>query len=156
VSLDNLVGRTLERVEADRAGIARMLAAAERNFVDAGLAALSPENRFDAAYKAILQCAMVALRANGFRTLTSKAGHHQTALQTLPLTIGLAKDRLILLDALRKQRNLADYEGEPVTAQSVTECLAQARGLLADVKAWLKTHKPNLAGDGARAWGNGA
>lgn len=44
----------------------------------------------------------VALRANGYRALTSQAGHHQEALQTLPLTIGLAKDRMILLDALRK------------------------------------------------------
>ena len=149
MSLDNLVGRTLERAEPERAGIARMLAAAERNIADASLAALSAENRFDAAYKAILQCAMVALRANGYRTLTSQAGHHQTALQTLPLTIGLAKDRMILLDALRKQRNLADYEGEPVTAQSVGECLAQAQRLLADVKAWLKTNKPGLAGRGA-------
>lgn len=149
MSLDNLVGRTLERAEPERAGIARMLAAAERNIADASLAALSAENRFDAAYKAILQCAMVALRANGFRTLTSQAGHHRTALQTLPLTIGLAKDRMILLDALRKQRNLADYEGEPVTAQSVAECLAQAQRLLADVKAWLKANKPGLAGKGA-------
>ena len=91
MSLDNLVGRTLERVAPERAGIARMLAAAERNLADARLAALSAENRFDAAYKAIMQCAMLALRANGFRTLTSQAGHHQTALQTLPLTIGLGK-----------------------------------------------------------------
>jgi hypothetical protein len=59
--LDNLVGRTLERVVPERAGIARMLAAAERNLADARLPALSAENRFDAAYKAILQCAMVAL-----------------------------------------------------------------------------------------------
>lgn len=102
MSLDNLVGRTLERVEPERAGIARMLAAAERNIADAGLAALSVENRFDAAYKAILQCAMV--------------------------------------------RNLADYEGEPVTEQSAAECLAQARQLLADVKGWLKANKPALAG----------
>ena len=144
MSLDNLVGRTLERVAPERAGIARMLAAAERNLADARLAGLSPENRFDAAYKAIMQCAMLALRANGFRTLTSQAGHHQTALQTLPLTIGLAKDRMILLDALRKQRNLADYEGDPVTAKTVAESLAQAEQLLADVKAWLKANKPEL------------
>jgi len=51
---------------------------------------------------------------------------------------------MILLDALRKQRNLADYEGEPVTAQTVAECLAQAEQLLADVKAWLKANKPEL------------
>lgn len=147
MSLDNLVGRTLERVAPERAGIARMLAAAERNLADARLAALSAENRFDAAYKAIMQCAMLALRANGFRTLTSQAGHHQTALQTLPLTIGLAKDRMILLDALRKQRNLADYEGDPVTAKTVAESLAQAERLLADVKAWLKGNKPELTAE---------
>ena len=147
MSLDNLVGRTLERVAPERAGIARMLAAAERNLTDARLAALSAENRFDAAYKAIMQCAMLALRANGFRTLTSQAGHHQTALQTLPLTIGLAKERMILLDALRKQRNLADYEGDPVTAKTVAESLAQAERLIADVKAWLKANKPELTAE---------
>lgn len=147
MSLDNLAGRTLERVAPEGAGIARMLAAAERNLADARLAALSAENRFDAAYKAIMQCAMLALRANGFRTLTSQAGHHQTALQTLPLTIGLAKDRMILLDALRKQRNLADYEGDPVTAKAVAESLAQAERLLADVKAWLRANKPELVAE---------
>ena len=144
MSLENLLGRSLERVEPERAGIARMLAAAERNLADAQLAGLSAENRFDAAYKAIMQSAMAALRANGYRTLTSQPGHHQTALQTLPLTIGLANDRMILLDGLRKQRNLADYEGEPVTAQTVTECLAQAKRLVADVRTWIATNKPGL------------
>ena len=145
MSLENLLGRSLERVAPDRAGIARMLAAAERNLADAQLAALSAENRFDAAYKAIMQCAMAALRANGYRTLTSQPGHHQTALQTLPLTISLASERMVLLDALRKQRNLADYEGNPVTVQTVAECLAQARRLLTDVKAWLVKNKPELS-----------
>lgn len=144
MSLENLLGRSLERVAPDREGIARMLAAAERNLADAQLAGLSAENRFDAAYKAIMQSAMAALRANSYRTLTSRPGHHQTTLQTLPLTIGLANDRMILLDGLRKQRNLADYEGEPVTAQTVAECLAQAKRLLADVKAWIAANKPEL------------
>ena len=99
---------------------------------------------FDAAYKAIMQCAMIGLRANGYRTLTSRPGHHQTALQTLPLTIGLPTERMIVLDALRKQRNLADYEGDPVTLQTDADCLAQAEQLLADVKAWLAANKPEL------------
>ena len=145
MSLENLLGRSLERVAPERAGIARMLAAAERNVADAQLAGLSAENKFDAAYKAFMQCAMIALRANGYRTLTSRPGHHQTALQTLPLTIALANERMIVLDALRKQRNLADYEGDPVTAQTVVDCLAQARQLLADVKAWLAANKPELS-----------
>ncbi len=91
-----------------------------------------------------MQCAMVALRANGYRTLTSQPGHHQTALQSLPITIGLSKERMIVLDALRKQRNLADYEGNPVAAGTVGECIAEAKRLHADVKAWLKSHKPEL------------
>ncbi len=108
MSLKNLVGRSLEAVAPDRPAILRLLAAAERNLSDARLAEVSAENRFDAAYKAIMQCAMVALQANGDRTLTSQPGHHQTALHTLPLTIGLPNPRMIVLDALRKQRNLAD------------------------------------------------
>lgn len=144
MSLENLLGRSLERVAPERAGIARMLAAAERNLADAQLAGLSAENRFDAAYKSIMQSAMAALRANGYRTLTSQPGHHQTVLQTLPITIGLANDRMILLDGLRKQRNLANYEGEPVTAQTVTECLAQAKRLVADVRTWIAANKPGL------------
>jgi len=57
--------------------------------------------------------AMVALHANGYRTLKSKPGHHQTAIQTaiqtLPLTVGLAQPKVIVLDALRKQRKSRLY-----------------------------------------------
>ena len=142
MSLQNLVGRSLETVAPDPAAIARLLTAVGRNLTDAKLAGLSAENRFDASYKAIMQCAMVALQANGYRTLTSQPGHHQTALQTLPLTIGLPTERLIVLDALRKQRNLADYQGDSVPAQTAAECFGQAQQLLADVKAWLAAYKP--------------
>ena len=145
MSLQNLVGRSLEAVAPDRAAIARLFAAAERNLVDAQLTGLSSENRFDASYKAIMQCAMAALHASGYRTLTSQPGHHQTALQTLPLTIGLPNERLIVLDALRKQRNLADYQGDSVPEQTAAECFGQAQKLLAAVKAWLAAHKPKLA-----------
>jgi len=144
MSLSNLLGLSLEAVAPDRSAIARLLAAADRNIADSRLTGLSAENQFDAAYKAIMQCAMIALHANGYRTLTSKPGHHQTAMQTLPLTIGLANDRMIVLDALRKQRNLSDYEGEPVTGQTVAECKKEATQLLADVKSWLGINRPAL------------
>lgn len=82
---------------ADKGLVARLLAAAQRNVADARLPGLSSENRFDAAYKAIMQLAMVALNANGFRTLTSKPGHHQTAIQTLPASVGLPQPKVIVL-----------------------------------------------------------
>ena len=52
-------------------GMQRLLAAAARNLHDAQLVQLSPENRFDAAYKCIMQCAMLGLWARGYRTSTS-------------------------------------------------------------------------------------
>ena len=57
MSLQNLLGRSLESVAPDRTAIGRLLAAAARNLADAQLAGLSAETRFDASYKAIMQCA---------------------------------------------------------------------------------------------------
>lgn len=142
MTLQNLLGISLEAIEPDRAQVMRLQAAAERNLTDARLAGLSNENRFDAAYKAIMQLAMLALHANGFRPLTSRPGHHQPAIQTLSQTIGLPVGRMIVLDALRKQRNLSDYSGDVVPMSAVDECFDSAAALMADVKAWLVTNKP--------------
>lgn len=144
MTLQNLVGISLDAVQPGREQIAKLLLAAQRNLADAQLAALSNENRFDAAYKAIMQLAMVALHANGYRTLTSRPGHHQTAIQTLPETIGLEKPRVIVLDALRKQRNLSDYSGDIVSDAAVNECINSARVLQTAVENWLRNTKPEL------------
>ena len=61
MTLQNLLGVSLAAVAPDRASVARLLAAATRNIADAKLAALSAENRFDAAYKAIMQLSIIAL-----------------------------------------------------------------------------------------------
>lgn len=125
-------------------GVQRLLAAAVRNLADAQLAQLSAENRFDAAYKCIMQCAMLGLWARGYRTSTSQPGHHQTALQALPLTMGLPNDIIIVVDALRKQRNLNDYEGDPISDAVVRECLNQADALLTHTRGFLQTQFPDL------------
>jgi len=144
VTLKNLLGISLDSVAPDREQIGKLLAAAERNIADAQLEGLSAENRFDAAYKAIMQLAMTALNANGYRTLTSKPGHHQTAIQTLTTSVGLPAEDVIVLDALRKQRNLSDYSGDLVSQEAVVECLASATALRARVRAWLKANRPDL------------
>lgn len=144
MTLQNLLGISLDAVTPNRATVARLLAAAERNLADASLSALSAENRFDAAYKAIMQSAMVALHANGYRTLTSRPGHHQTAIQSLTHTIGLPADAVIVLDALRKQRNLSDYDGDPVSEKVVSDCIASAHALVKQVRDWLKQQRPDL------------
>ena len=145
MTLANLlkINRLQEFVPAAE-GIQLLLAAAARNLKDARLTGLSTDNRFDAAYKTIMQCAMIGLWANGYRTSTNQPGHHQTVLQALPLTLGLPADSVIVFDALRKQRNVNDYEGDPVTEAAVTECVHQAEQLLNHTRQWLKKNKPEL------------
>ena len=144
MSLKNLVGVSLDVITPDKAQVAHLLAAARRNIADAQLAGLSCENRFDAAYKAVMQLAMAGLHANGYRTLTSKPGHHQTTLQTLPLSVGLAPEAVWPLDALCKQRHLADYSGDTVPESAAAACLQSARMLQQHVRDWLRAHHPEL------------
>ena len=141
MTLDNLIGISLELVEPDVLAIGRLLDAAKRNIHDSHLSGLSNENRFDAAYKAIMQIANAALQSRGFRTLTSKPGHHQTMIQSLVKTLDIEFDTVIVLDALRKQRNVADYSGDLVTDAAVKECIAQAELLLGIA---LEKFKPDL------------
>ena len=140
MTLQNLPGVSLAAITPDRTTVARLLIAAARNITDAKLAALSAENRFDAGYKAIMQLVLVALNANGYRPLTSKPGHHQTAIQSLGKTNGAPDEQLIVLDAQRKQRNLSDYSGDTVSDSAVTECVSAAMQLERDINAWLRAH----------------
>lgn len=145
MSLENLLKiNKLQTHNPPREAVLRLLQAAARNIADARIAEISGETRFDAAYKCIMQCAMVALWANGYRTSTSQPGHHQVAIQTLPITIGLEQSTVIVLDALRKQRNINDYEGDPISNQAVVECIKQAEQLYKVVTAWLAINRPDF------------
>jgi uncharacterized protein (UPF0332 family) len=145
MTLENLlkIGQ-LKPHDPDAEEIQRLLQAARRNLADARAANISPETRFDAAYKAIMQAALVALMANGFRPDTNKPGHHMTLVQSLPKTIGLEKERVTVLDALRRKRNLSDYTGDDIAHASVADCIAAAETLLEEVGAWLKKNRPDL------------
>lgn len=89
MTLQNLLGiNRLQAHQAEAAAVQKLLASARRNPADAHVAGIGADNRFDAAYKTIMQCAMLGLWANGYRTATSQPGHHQTAIQCLTLTMG--------------------------------------------------------------------
>lgn len=148
MTLQNLLSiNRLQAFTPARSAVMQLLRAAQRNLADAGLAALSADNRFDAAYKTIMQCAMLGLWANGYRTSTNQPGHHLTAIQSLPLTMQVSKETVIVLDALRKQRNLNDYEGDPIADSALAACLDEAGKLLAYTRQWLATHHPELVDD---------
>lgn len=145
MSLENLlrIGQLKEH-PPDAAEVRRLLDSAQRNLDDAAVQSISLETRFDAAYKCIMQSALAAMMANGYRPVTSRPGHHQTLVQALTLTIGLDSKRSTVLDTLRRKRNLGDYTGQDMDDSSVATCAREARRLLDDVKAWLSTNRPEL------------
>lgn len=143
MSLQNLLAiHRLQTHTPEASAIRKLLEAARRNLTDAGVATISTDNRFDAAYKCIMQCAMLGLWAQGYRTVTSQPGHHQTAIQSLGLTLGVAQADIVVLDALRRQRNLSDYEGDPVSAATLATCIEQAGRLLALAQSTLARQDP--------------
>ena len=145
MTLDNLarIGRLKAHV-ASKDEIADLLAAARRNLEDTHAESISAKNRFDAAYKCILQAALVGLMAQGFRPDTKSAGHHATVIQSLPKTIGIDAQRVVVLDVLRNKRNLSDYTGKPVDHGSLASCMSEAERLLEDTSTWLALHHPQL------------
>lgn len=147
MTLENLlrIGK-LKPHKSTREEVARLLTAMRRNLKDSRNVEISPESRFDIAYKAIMQCALVAMMANGYRPSTNEPGHHATVVQSLPTTIGLANERMIVLDQLRKKRNLSDYTGAGVTEEEAAACVRAAEELAAAVEKWLRAQRPDLAG----------
>jgi hypothetical protein len=108
----------------------RILATAWSRLQDALRVENSLETRFDCAYTAIRAVADAALLKHGYRTSKSKPGHHQTSLQCLVHTLGVPVETVRVLDGLRKQRNVTDYDGELVTQPLLDECVMQAKALL--------------------------
>lgn len=145
MSLQNLakIGQ-LHPHEARSDEVGRLIAAAQRNLKDAGRQENSAETRFDCAYKAIMQCALIALMAAGYRPATNAPGHHQTMIQSLSLTLGVNNDTWIVLDGLRKKRNQNDYTGAPISQAEVNEAIAHASELLAIVQSRLGSKHPHL------------
>ena len=115
-ALENLarIGQ-LDKVPFSSDLMARMLATARSRLIDVQRSDNSAEIRFDCAYTAIRAIADAALLAHGYRTSTSKPGHHQTTIQCLSHTLGVSVGVVRVQDALRKQRNLSDYDGESIT-----------------------------------------
>ena len=142
MTLENLrqTGK-LKPHEPSRDELQRLLASARRNLQDAQPAALSAESRFDIAYKAIMQCALLAMMAHGYRPSTNEPGRHALVIQSLPKTLGISSEEMVVLDALRKKRNLNDYSGEAISETETESCLCAARRLVCLVE--------NIAADAA-------
>ena len=145
MTLENLfrTGQLAEH-ETDARQVRRMLAAARRCVQDSRSEAISPETRMDAAYRAIMQASMVALWANDYRPSRSSPGHHMTLIQTLTTSVGLDRNRMLLIDTFRVKRNAIDYTGDDVDTGSVASCANAADHLIDDLERWLARNRPDL------------
>lgn len=148
MTLNNLVGRGLEKAESDSEELGRYLERIQRKLSDSRQSSISLDSRFDIAFEALLQIALAALRANGYRT-TSGAGHQQLAIQALPKSIGVGAADVRALEEFRKKRSAGLYlaEFEPSEAE-VDALIAAVERLHKQLLAWLKANRPELLGKG--------
>jgi hypothetical protein len=133
MTLDNLarIGK-LKPHAAEKTEIARLLAAAERALADAQVEQLSADSRLDLAYRAMMQAALAAMLANGYRPATSEAGHHQLLIQALPKTAGIGADRACSTPTARRAtrattagcrcRTRSRANAQPMREESWTTC----------------------------------
>jgi hypothetical protein len=145
MTLENLIGRGLQREPASSEEVRRFLAKIATRLADAQNDAISLDSRFDLAYEALLQIGLVALRANNLRP-DSRGGHHILALQTLNTSIGYPREKLRLLDEYRRQRATGLYDGSFVPTQTeFNELLATVLELMTYLQTWLNKCHPELA-----------
>lgn len=135
--------RWLAEHETSAEEVTDLLAIADRDLANAKVPGLSTDWQLAIAYNAALQLAMLALGAEGYRPERSRA--HERAIESLRFTIKASRATIDVLDAVRRKRNLSNYERAGAASQSeadeVYEVAAELRRM---VIAWLKKSHPDL------------
>ena len=144
MTLENLIGKGLEREPANKVEIERLLDKIATKLADARVESISLETRFDIAYEALLQIGLVALRNHHLRP-NSRGGHHAIALQSLPLTIGYPREKVRILDEFRKQRAAGLYDGSFSPSESeLRELIVATTEIYILLQGWLERHQSDL------------
>ena len=132
-----LLRNELERLEPSAGEIDRLLGAIARRLEDARNLSIHAETRLGQAYHAILNCALVALRANNLRPVNGP-GKHFYALESLLHTLGVEQKRVDYYQGLRDLRNKDIYEGSiHLSEREVEEAIEEAVWLQEHLHAWL-------------------
>ena len=144
MSLDDwLANRWLEPHEASTEEVRDLLALVDRDLGDAAIDGLSADWRLGIAYNAALQLATLALAASGYRPTRIRG--HERAIQSLRHTVGLDRDLVATLDAVRRKRNLSNYERAGAASPSEAEDVYQlVKGLRIQIVTWLEEHHSDL------------
>ena len=127
----------LDREPATTGEVQRLVQAIERRLKDARNKTNSPETRMEQAYHAILNCALAALRAEGYRPVNGP-GKHVYTLESLLDTLGVESSRQDYYQSLRDLRNKDIYTGAVhVSDRDVTDAVEEATWLHNRLLGWL-------------------
>jgi hypothetical protein len=133
----------IARHETSPDEIARLLAIIERDIQQSRIAGLSPEWRFDIAYNAVLQAAVAALAASGYRP--ERQNKHARAIECLEHTLGVDDKRVRFFDRCRRKRHTAVYEQVgAISSREADELHAAVTRLHTELVAWLRKEHPKL------------
>jgi hypothetical protein len=136
MTLEELVRARLLHKEPARSGeVQQLVNAARRGLGDSGVETVSTESRFSIAYHAALQLCNAGLRLHGYRTGAEMKGPHVTAIRSLEHTLGIDARTRRVLDAFRRKRHKAQYEGMDVVSETeLNELRAIVERLLREVE----------------------
>ena len=145
MSLENLVKTgQLEREPADKGEVQRFLGKIHQRLADAAARTVSLDSTFDIAYEGVLQIALVALRAEGYR-VRNVPGHQQTAIQSLTISLGISGAEMFVFDVYRRNRSKSLYgAGHEPTEAEVRDFIKSALALQARLMDWLKAAHPEF------------
>jgi len=128
----------LRREPAQSGEIRRLIDAATRRLEDAANTSIHPETRLEQAYHAILNCALVGLRAENLRAVNAP-GKHRFVLESLADTLGTAPGLIAYFQQLRDLRHRDIYEGSiHVSEREAEDAVTEASRLLEHLRAWLE------------------
>lgn len=134
----------LKKEETSPKEIADLLSVVDRDLLQATIASVSPDWRLSMAFNAALQCALAALRSEGYR-LPAVPGHHEKAIITLKYTIEPKGKLIDKLQSFRKKRSNVTYDSAGSTSETeVAELISLATELRDDLKKWLEENHPDL------------
>ena len=123
--------------------ISDLLKVADRDLDDCRLPGLSPDWRLGIAYNAALQSAAAALAVSGYRA--ARDAHHYRVIQSLAYTIGFQPEQILVLDRIRKKRNIGGYERTgAVSDKEATEAIELAQDLRRNVEDWILKEHPGI------------
>jgi len=127
----------LSREPASAGDIRRLIDAATRRLKGAANTSIHPETRLEQAYHAILNCALIALRAGNLKAVNGP-GKHRFAIESLADTLGTAPDAIAYLQQLRHLRHRDIYEGSiHVSEREAEDAITEASKLLEHLRTWL-------------------